>query len=736
MSKQKLKIQTGITLIALIITIIVMLILVGVTVTVALNGGLFSKAKRATTETEIANEKEILLAEAFAAYDAATGMIDEGKLKTNLEAAGWTVETENGQTVYISPNNKKYTTNEKFEVAYVGDIVEESVTALEDDNNPLTIGSIEDLVDLAIAVNEGTTYEGETITLLTSLDFDNPESYRTEDPQTTIYTDTDGDQIDINGDGTAEPIMTELTTGLGFMPIGIIIGTDALTKMPIANSFGGTFAGNGKTLNNLYINRPEGSAALFGEVSSKATIQDLTIENPEVYGIYASGLAISCGFPEGFSEEDLPNCINDILTIENCHTKGGKIGAVNKNCISQISSGLLISPISLGKIDIKESSNRSIISGFSSTGLANLEQSFGKITIAECNNYADIVIEDTDTYKAGLGDDSYAVTAGCVIAASSEGVTLIQCSNYGNLTEMGSSISGIVVGGGASVLDCFNYGTLNVLTSSRYIYVAGVYLDFGFDIASGIEGDVEKSNNYGDINISTKNNEVLSAAGISNGVNNVSECINKGNITFSGDLHGNSNNEWLVAGINVGDAYNVYNCINHGNLTIDEQDGYCIEKYVSGISIGENKVINCVNYGNLDSNYVAGIAYAYNKYKNIETQIYNCYNFGDMKSSDCNDAGFGANASGIGTNAIIKNCYNLGEIIGKVTETNNIIGNASTITNCYNLTGNETAEEKQALLEALNANRETDAETPWSEWKIDPNINNGYPVFSWQQAEE
>ncbi|MBQ3145082.1 MAG: hypothetical protein IJB90_00590 [Clostridia bacterium] len=49
--------QNGITLIALIITIIVMLILVGVTINVALNGGLFEKAEIATKETE---EKAIL----------------------------------------------------------------------------------------------------------------------------------------------------------------------------------------------------------------------------------------------------------------------------------------------------------------------------------------------------------------------------------------------------------------------------------------------------------------------------------------------------------------------------------------------------------------------------------------------------------------------------------------------------------------------------------------------------
>ena len=51
--------EKAITLIALIITIIVMLILVGVTVNVAINGGLFSTAKRAVTKTEEAKDSEL-----------------------------------------------------------------------------------------------------------------------------------------------------------------------------------------------------------------------------------------------------------------------------------------------------------------------------------------------------------------------------------------------------------------------------------------------------------------------------------------------------------------------------------------------------------------------------------------------------------------------------------------------------------------------------------------------------
>ena len=52
--------QKGITLIALIITIIVMLILVGVTINVVLNGGLFQKAETATYQTEASLVKEQL----------------------------------------------------------------------------------------------------------------------------------------------------------------------------------------------------------------------------------------------------------------------------------------------------------------------------------------------------------------------------------------------------------------------------------------------------------------------------------------------------------------------------------------------------------------------------------------------------------------------------------------------------------------------------------------------------
>lgn len=56
-----MKEQKGITLVALVITIIVMLILVGVSVTVALKGGLFESAGQAATNTKAERDAEINL---------------------------------------------------------------------------------------------------------------------------------------------------------------------------------------------------------------------------------------------------------------------------------------------------------------------------------------------------------------------------------------------------------------------------------------------------------------------------------------------------------------------------------------------------------------------------------------------------------------------------------------------------------------------------------------------------
>jgi len=73
----------GITLIALIITIIVMLILVGVSVTVALNGGLFSTAEKTVGDTETERDKELVLSDGRIEVDGKKYASYEDYLKNN-----------------------------------------------------------------------------------------------------------------------------------------------------------------------------------------------------------------------------------------------------------------------------------------------------------------------------------------------------------------------------------------------------------------------------------------------------------------------------------------------------------------------------------------------------------------------------------------------------------------------------------------------------------------------------
>jgi len=109
---KKLKTQSGITLIALIITIIVMLILVAVTVTVALNGGLFKTAKEATSQTEVEKERELLLEVVMGAMGK-NGKVDFEKLETMFEDTG----TENGEFFVITESGRKYTITERGSIA-------------------------------------------------------------------------------------------------------------------------------------------------------------------------------------------------------------------------------------------------------------------------------------------------------------------------------------------------------------------------------------------------------------------------------------------------------------------------------------------------------------------------------------------------------------------------------------------------------------------------------------------
>ena len=110
---KKLKTQKGITLIALVITIIVMLILVAVTISMAINGGLFEKAGKATGDTRNAMDAEQALASGQITIDGKTyASIDDYLAGKETMLTYDETPKENG----VLTANAKYESDEKTAV--------------------------------------------------------------------------------------------------------------------------------------------------------------------------------------------------------------------------------------------------------------------------------------------------------------------------------------------------------------------------------------------------------------------------------------------------------------------------------------------------------------------------------------------------------------------------------------------------------------------------------------------
>ena len=115
--------QKGITLVALIITIIVMLILVGVSISVALNGGLFDKARTAKDET---NQKQLeeVISVVLSDYYADKQIKGTAYVAPTLEA----FKTEVNKTLRDATVETHGSTGAWFKVTYQGKIVYVNIT--------------------------------------------------------------------------------------------------------------------------------------------------------------------------------------------------------------------------------------------------------------------------------------------------------------------------------------------------------------------------------------------------------------------------------------------------------------------------------------------------------------------------------------------------------------------------------------------------------------------------------
>ena len=204
---QKLKTQKGITLIALIITIIIMLILVGVTVSVSLDGGLFSKAKEAGDKTQAAAEEDILASLVAAAMMNSEGKVNWGELENYIEAD----KTLKGS---YDPNTKTYTTTtgEKLVIADNGKIskggeISESAKELE-------VGDYVNYIPEGASIGDDTVY--------TAYQYDGKTQFELNERMRFV-------NDDIVIDGEISGLYTDETNGRGH-PMSDWYDTQTVTK--------------------------------------------------------------------------------------------------------------------------------------------------------------------------------------------------------------------------------------------------------------------------------------------------------------------------------------------------------------------------------------------------------------------------------------------------------------------------------------------------------------------------
>lgn len=371
----KSKGEKAITLIALVITIIILLILAGITINLLLGeNGILNRAQEGKIGTEVAREKEILQMALSAIQVDNEGKLifDEETLLKEIKNYTKNVEiTKSGDKLYIV----KYTdSNREYEVYSNGEIDKAAEKVIDKnpgefegegtETNPYLIQSIEDLVALSNKVNAGESYEGKYFNIENNLNFASRNSY--VNPDRTDYGD-------INGDGTTDALITELTTEKGFTPIGTSRGY-----------FKGNLDGKGNTISNLYINRKDYFIGFFGYISGNNTFKNINLKDVEIINAQDNSGGII-----GYSESTTLNIYNSTISgkLESTGHIAGILGYVTRN---------------IKTLKLEDCINNSNVIGGYASGIISQIDNGPETEIKNCVNNGNINCNTNYGYAAGI----------------------------------------------------------------------------------------------------------------------------------------------------------------------------------------------------------------------------------------------------------------------------------------------------------------------------------------------
>ena len=326
----------------------------------------------------------------------------------------------------------------------------------------------------------------------------------------------------------------------------------------------------------------------------------------------------------------------------------------------------------------------------------------------------------------------------------------------------GYNIRGLYIDSENNYQGLFGYssGTIKKLTiKNSYIKGAkGVGAIVGLNSGTIIECSVENTivigtqeKTGGIVGITTKssviqncknNSKVLGnkyTGGIAGYANNnvvIKECENDGSVFGTGYVGGitgiifygstiqDSKNianiegeENIVGGLVGYGLGQIENCYNYGKVTSASFAGGII-----GINYTMGNVIKCYNTGNIDGDSNIGGIVGINK-----GTVSSSYNIGKVNALDYRAGGICGQNS---TDSYIYSCYNIGEIKAENNPGGIVGGDFGTITNCYYLNSIIEGNDEQAKTEEELKLMSSELGDDFSE--DTQNINNGYPVLSWQ----
>ena len=445
---EKMKEKKGITLIALVVTIAVILILAGITVgMVTSDNGVLKETKNAKTLAEIDNEKSIVeRAKMLTMMRSKNGSItydvfelalkeEAGKMPTEVSGAVGTIEvlfTDSNRYYEIDEDGNVSEPQEVVKDEYAGDITKGG-RCDGSEEKPYEINCIEDLVVFSnmtngtgiklesgqpITITETNSFKNKNIILTRSLNFKSKYSYI--DSTRTDFGDINGDDTDGNS------LITEMTTGNGFVPIGYKHGA----------AFCGRLNGNKKTISNIMINNNERSSQNGGEGLFGVTTYDSKIINLTVGGDIDGGGQRTGGIV-GFIQNNaqIINCKNK------CNIKSkGSVGGITGEIAG--ASAVIINSGNIGNLEIIESDD----SYDSVGGIAGFSMSH----IINCYNSGNVRNNGKGVYKG----------AGGIIGNSGHSIAdIYNCYNSGKAT--GEYSEGAIVG-------CYYYN--NWISNVKYCY--------------------------------------------------------------------------------------------------------------------------------------------------------------------------------------------------------------------------------------------------------------------------